>query len=358
MSEIQSDFALGIFAHCRSGFERDCADELTVAAAHVCPEARVIADCTVAGRVLLQFDPPEAAHQAIESIPFWKLAFSRQWFVAVQKIAGLPKDQRVEALMDALRKLDSPVSRLAVETLDTDSTRPLLRLCRGIEAHLQRDLAQCELIGDNALGRRLHVCFTATDEAYLGFSPLGNSHPAAMGIPRLRFPKGAPSRSALKLEEALTTLLLPSERRRWLRPGMNAVDLGAAPGGWTWVLVQNGLSVTAVDNGALAPTVAASPQVRHLRTDGLRYRPPQAVDWLVCDIVEKPQLVAEAVARWGEAGWCRNAVVNLKLPMKSRYAVVAKLLSPLTRFCESDRWAAKQLYHDRDEITCFLRFER
>ena len=57
-----------------------------------------------------------------------------------------------------------------------------------------------------------------------------------MGIPRLRLP-GAPSRSAAKLEEALL-YFLGDEAERLLRGGMSAVDLGAAPGGWTWILAR------------------------------------------------------------------------------------------------------------------------
>ena len=32
---------------------------------------------------------------------------------------------------------------------------------------------------------------------------------------------------------------------------MRAADLGAAPGGWTWVLTRHGLRVQSIDNGPL-----------------------------------------------------------------------------------------------------------
>lgn len=346
-----------LFAHCRPGFETDCASELMVAAAEndftVTPASE-----RTDGYVALTLSSPQVAIKAIERIDFLKLAFTRQWFIAVAEIGDLPKDDRVEPLMNAFRTLAQPVHELFVETLDTDAARPLLRLCRSIEGHLRSRAQKEGLLAAKATPWRFHVCFTATDRAYVGLSPIANSHPCPMGIPRLRFPKDAPSRSALKLEEALTTLLPPSERNRWLKAGMTAVDLGAAPGGWTWVLVQNGLKVTAVDNGALAAQVAESPRVTHLHADGLRYRPPKPVDWLVCDIIEKPQLIADVVLRWARQGWCKNAVVNFKLPMKTRYPILAKLLPPLVQCCEIDHWAVKQLYHDRDEVTCFLRFER
>ena len=59
-----------------------------------------------------------------------------------------------------------------------------------------------------------------------------------MGIPRLRFPRGAPSRSSLKLEEAWLVFLRAKERQQRLVPGMQAVDLGAAPGGWLQIVLE------------------------------------------------------------------------------------------------------------------------
>ena len=52
---------------------------------------------------------------------------------------------------------------------------------------------------------------------------------------------GPPSRAYLKLWEALVRL------RRWPQPGERCLDLGASPGGWTWVLATLGASVVAVD---------------------------------------------------------------------------------------------------------------
>ncbi|MFX8098641.1 SAM-dependent methyltransferase, partial [Acinetobacter baumannii] len=78
-----------------------------------------------------------------------------------------------------------------------------------------------------------------------------DSAPWPLGVPRLRLHPDAPSRSALKLEEAFLTLLDDRERERLRRPGMRAADRGAAPGGWTWVLLRHGLRVYAIDNGPL-----------------------------------------------------------------------------------------------------------
>ena len=96
----------------------------------------------------------------------------------------------------------------------------------------------------------------------------------------------APSRSYLKLAGAFEVFLNRKEQALWLKPQMTAFDLGAAPGGWTWQLVQRGLKVTAVDNGPLKGAAASHPAIRHLRQDGFKFRPQRPVDWLVCDMVE------------------------------------------------------------------------
>ena len=172
-----------------------------------------------------------------------------------------------------------------------------------------------------------------------------------MGIPRLRFPRSAPSRSTLKLEEAFKLFVDASA----LKPGMTAVDLGAAPGGWTWQFVQRGIHVTAVDNGPMDLALMGSGLVDHQRLDAFRFRPPKRVDWLVCDMVEKPSRVAALIAQWLTRGDCRQAIFNLKLPMKKRHAAVERALTAIEAATQQAGMAVelrcKQLYHDREEVT-------
>jgi len=172
-------------------------------------------------------------------------------------------------------------------------------------------------------------------------------------------PGGAPSRSTLKLAEALVTFLGDREADL-LRAGMRAVDLGAAPGGWTWQLARRGLTVVAVDNGPLKGEVRDDPLVTHLRTDGLAYLPKRPVDWMVCDIVEQPSRIAALVARWVGEGHARRAIFNLKLPMKKRYDEVRRceaiIRDGLAKARVKHTLGLRQLYHDREEVTgCVMR---
>ncbi|WP_108805722.1 23S rRNA (cytidine(2498)-2'-O)-methyltransferase RlmM, partial [Xanthomonas fragariae] len=162
----------------------------------------------------------------------------------------------------------------------------------------------------------------------------------------------APSRSALKLDEALLTLLTAEERAALIKPGMRVADLGAAPGGWTWVLTRQHVHVTSVDNGPLREHVLDTGLVEHLRADGFHWKPAQPLDWMVCDMVEQPRRVAERMATWVREGWCRNTIFNLKLPMKKRLDETRLCLDLFEQKAEKSLIVrAKQLYHDREEIT-------
>ena len=78
-----------------------------------------------------------------------------------------------------------------------------------------------------------------------------------------------PNRAYLKLWEALTLL----ETRP--KAGDICVDLGASPGGWTWVLQEAGARVIAVDKAPLAPSVASLARVEFASGERLRARPTE-----------------------------------------------------------------------------------
>ncbi|GGG49532.1 methyltransferase [Caldovatus sediminis] len=131
---------------------------------------------------------------------------------------------------------------------------------------------------------------------------------------------GPPSRAYLKLWEALTRL-----GRRPL-PGETCLDLGAAPGGWSWALAKLGARVVAVDKAPLDPAVAALPGVT-VRTESAfaldpRREPP--VDWLFSDVVCYPARLLGLVRRWIAAGKARHLVCTVKFQGPTDHAVAAE----------------------------------
>jgi 23S rRNA (cytidine2498-2'-O)-methyltransferase len=254
---------------------------------------------------------------------------------------------------------------LRLETPDTNDGKELSGLTRALAPRLAIALRErgVPCIPDEgaatAPGANLHALFVDGANAFVGASVAPWASRWTMGIPRLRMPGGAPSRSTLKLAEAFVTFLGDRESEL-LRSGMRAVDLGAAPGGWTWQLARRGLRVTAVDNGSLKGDVLDDPLVNHLRADGLAYLPERPVDWVVCDIVEQPSRIAGLVARWIGEGHARHAIFNLKLPMKKRYDEVRRcetiIGDALAKARRGHTLALRQLYHDREEVTgCIVR---
>jgi 23S rRNA (cytidine2498-2'-O)-methyltransferase len=349
-----------LFLHCRSGFEAECAAEIQELAA-----ARGVSGYCKAkpqsAYVVFQPHDLQSASRLHAQLPFGDLIFVRQWFVVLSLCDDLPVTDRVTPLVGQLQDLPAPLGEIFLETPDTNEGKELSALCRALDRPLQEALRKAGLwqvdAGQGTL--RLHACFLCGTAAYVGYALPANSAPWPMGIPRLKFPRGAPSRSTLKLEEALLHFLTAEQRGRLLQPGMRAVDLGAAPGGWTWQLVRRHLRVTAVDNGALAPELLDSGVVEHVRADGFGYQPVTPVEWMVCDIVEQPLRIAALAAQWLARGWCTHTIFNLKLPMKRRYQEVQRCLAHIDRSLREAGVAyllgCKQLFHDREEVTVYLR---
>ncbi|WP_045728500.1 23S rRNA (cytidine(2498)-2'-O)-methyltransferase RlmM [Xanthomonas sp. GPE 39] len=338
----------GLLCYCRPGFEPELAAELNARAASIglAAYARTERNSSYA---LLICDTPLPAH----TLRWRELIFARQTLHLLAELRDLPTHDRIAPIVLALAG-QARFGDLWVEHPDSDSGKPLSGLARSFGNALRPALRKAGLLSDTPQPRlpRLHVYFLSGTHALLGIADSNDSAPWPLGIPRLKLLPDAPSRSALKLEEALLALMTPHERENLLRPGMRAADLGAAPGGWTWVLTRQHLHVTSVDNGPLRQHVLDSGLVDHLRADGFHWKPPQPLDWMVCDMVEQPRRVAERMATWFREGWCRHAIFNLKLPMKKRWDETQLCLDLFAERAERPlQVRAKQLYHDREEIT-------
>jgi 23S rRNA (cytidine2498-2'-O)-methyltransferase len=364
-----------LIAYCRAGFEPEAAADL----ARIAAGARASVDVDappgrgfVVGR-LAPYDHTRLAKVLARAAPI----FIRSLFVGsgphplfdAARSKGRPdRVMALVALIDALRTAlplganvaSPPFAEIRLETPDTNDGKELSGLCRALAAPLSpalRDTGALVADGDTppkSPRPRAHVLFVDGANVFAGISvaPWGSRWP--MGIPRLRLPREAPSRSTLKLAEALVTFLGEREPEL-LRAGMKAVDLGAAPGGWTWQLAHRGLRVTAVDNGPLKGEIAQDSLVTHLRVDGLTFRPRRPVDWMVCDIVEQPARVSALVGRWITEGHARRTIFNLKLPMKKRYDEVRRceaiIAEAIAKAGLRHTLTLRHLYHDREEVT-------
>jgi 23S rRNA (cytidine2498-2'-O)-methyltransferase len=341
-----------LLLYCRAGFEKECAQEITGVAAEMGVEGFVKAKPD-SGFALFQAHQAAMGAELGVHLDFPRLVFPRQLVRTGDLLTDLPEADRVTPIVAAARALAGPFAALWIEMPDTNDGKALASLTRPLTAHLEKGLRRAKVsFDDEEAEERLHVFFVGGRAAYVGVSSVGNSSQWPMGIPRLRMPSGAPSRSTVKLAEALMEFM-PARK---FEPGSTAVDLGASPGGWTWQLVQRGFMVTAVDNGPMDAALRDSGQVRHRREDGFRFRPPEPVDLMVCDMVESPSRIATLVARWIAEGWSRETVFNLKLPMKKRWEELQRCRQIVDEALGGGGYflRMKQLYHDREEVTAYL----
>ncbi len=348
---MEAQPANGLLCYCRPGFEPELAAELGERAAQAGDAGWARAERNTG---FVQFFSTQG-HALAQALPLRDIIFARQKLRLLADLRGLDPKDRVTPIVAALFER-AAFGDLIVEHPDADEARQLAGLARSFGNALRPALRKAGLLtaqADAALPS-LHVCFLTGDHVLLASGHPRDSSPWPLGIPRLRTLQDAPSRSASKLDEAFFVLLEPDERARWLQSGMRAADLGAAPGGWTWVLTRHGVRVTAIDNGPLRQHVLDSGLVEHLRADGFQWQPPKPLDWMVCDMVESPKRVAARMAQWFREGWCKHAVFNLKLPMKKRWDETRECLALFEQQSQRPlRIRAKQLYHDREEITVF-----
>lgn len=165
--------------------------------------------------------------------------------------------------------------------------------------------------------------------------------------------KSPPSRAYRKLLEAIDVFRLE------IKPGATAVDLGAAPGGWSYVLLNLGAHVTAVDRSPLAREVTNrrgfSKRLTTVIGDALKWTPDKVIDWMVCDVITTPENTAALVKRWVEGEMCRNLCVTVKFKGAVKVEVVVDLLRYLS---ERVKWFdARQLSNNRNELTLVAKLD-
>jgi len=154
---------------------------------------------------------------------------------------------------------------------------------------------------------------------------------------------GPPNRAYLKLWEALVRL-----GRRPVA-GERCLDLGAAPGGWTWALARLGACVIAIDKAPLDPRAAAMPGVEWRGESAFALRPESIgpVDWLCSDIVCYPKRLLRLVETWRTSGLVKNFVCTVKFQGATDHETAAALAAIPGAHLQ-------HLHYNKHELTFFL----
>lgn len=157
------------------------------------------------------------------------------------------------------------------------------------------------------------------------------------------------SRAKYKLIEAISTFKLD------LSGVHNALDLGAAPGGWTSVLLEKGVAVTAVDTLEMDVRLNKYNNYTNIKGNisGLDL-PEQSFDLLTADISLNPKSTATMINKASK--FLKNngyAIVTVKL-MGDKVRRGIKEVKEIYQEVFSVE-EAKQLFHNKDEVTLLLK---
>jgi 23S rRNA (cytidine2498-2'-O)-methyltransferase len=289
--------------------------------------------------------------------------FARQYLPRAVKYIGADNEQALKFLIDRINVMVGRSNRqsgqwtLHAFAIDDD---PSLARARSLGKKLlaniqnkQKELFKRYISNEDfaSTARQtsdvlIQIYCPAQDSLWFSISTIADGISTSEGgFKRMKSLRGAPSRSASKLEEALS--FMGSHPKK----GETAVDLGAAPGGWSFVLARHGANVKAIDHAELAiDQKKLLGTIEHIKANGLKFTPDEPVDWLVCDMVMGAKETLNVLKKWQENDTMKNFVVNVKLPKSNPWPLVSQAVKCI----ESFGWAhvrARQLIHDRSEIT-------
>ena len=333
----------------RPGFEEALRDEFA---------ARFKAVGEVACRAGVSFK------ETLKLPPVTETVFARQMLPRAMRFAGPDDAAAAKFILDRIEVMTKRGNRQAGHWTmhafaidDDDSLARATRIKKLVMAQLrdkQKEFMKRYISAEDfSAGVRspgdilLQIYVPSADDLWFSIGTAGDGVSVwEAGFQRMKTLRGAPSRSASKLEEALAHL------GSHPKPGDKAVDLGAAPGGWSLVLARHGADVQAVDHGMLDLKNLGDlkGKIEHIKDNGLKYRPAETVDWMVCDMVMGARDTLRVLQGWVEDGVMRHFIVNIKLPKTNPWPQVAEALVLM----ESFKWTkvqARHLLHDRSEVT-------
>ena len=169
------------------------------------------------------------------------------------------------------------------------------------------------------------------------------------GMRRYAVREDTVSRAGFKLTEALEACPISFGKNSI------ALDLGAAPGGWTKVLLDNGLSVVAVDPVQLSPVLQANKNVEYYNGRAHEYikQSNQIFDLIVNDmsmnIMTSINFICSLKNRLRDKGYI---IITFKLTKYDRLDKIKEGTELLRK--DFDVVFIKQLFHNRSEVTVIL----
>ena len=173
------------------------------------------------------------------------------------------------------------------------------------------------------------------------------------GIHRLKKNDNFISRAEFKLQEAISAFRIDMIKHE--KAGIKAIDLGAAPGGWTKILLEYGLYVTAVDPAALSETLINHPRLIHVRNTAQKFNGKAGSYSIITndmrmDMIESCKIMLDMAPLLSSDG---IALMTLKLSHGQWYKKTNRALSILKK--KYDIQNVRQLFHNRSEVTVCMK---
>jgi len=156
------------------------------------------------------------------------------------------------------------------------------------------------------------------------------------------------SRAENKLKEAICKFNLS------ISDNGRALDMGAAPGGWTKVLADYGYNVSAIDPANLHESLYSCPNITHYKNRVENIKFDDKFEIIVNDMNVDPQITAKIMCDLAD-NLTENgmAIITLKLPFSDVERSIKESVEILGEKYEI--LALKNLSHNRREITALLR---
>lgn len=196
-----------------------------------------------------------------------------------------------------------------------------------------------------------------TTTIYAGVSSTAeNLSPWASGQCRIPRDDDTVSRAEAKLLEAYEAFLLPAVA---VGEQPRALDLGAAPGGWSRVLAGQGYHVDAVDPAPLDPRLSSARRITyHPETAGRFFgqHRPGVYSLLVSDMKMDASMAASLLVRHASCLKPEGGRLLSTLKLGKGPVALDQAREALQRLGERYQvLAARQLYFNRSEITVLAR---
>ena len=238
----------------------------------------------------------------------------------------------ITSINDGIKKLKALGKNWALFSIGNHRRAQLIQdglpTFKHTEMHFLGELPKHTMGGWTLLDENTIVCATKTTSLF----PLG----------KVEFAENKtepPSRAYLKLWEFFTLHASPPQK------GTSVIDMGACPGGWSWVLAELGCNVTSVDKAPLADNIQRMPTITLVQESAFALDPKTLphITWFFSDIICYPERLLTLVKNWMGKTPIKNFVCTIKFQGEADFAVIDDFLKiPNSNIIH--------LYHNKHEV--------